>query len=92
LARGVASIFVLRTVSGRCRARHQDARHKRHIGEVELQSLRGDHRAAVVLRDVEGLSNAEVAEVLGISVAAAKSRIHRGRMQIRDALANWEEG
>jgi RNA polymerase sigma-70 factor (ECF subfamily) len=51
-----------------------------------------DHRAAVVLRDVEGLSNAEVAEALGISVAAAKSRIHRGRMQIRDALANWEEG
>jgi RNA polymerase sigma-70 factor (ECF subfamily) len=57
----------------------------------ELAALPFDHRAAVVLRDVEGLSNAEVAEALGISVAAAKSRIHRGRMQIRDALADWEQ-
>jgi RNA polymerase sigma-70 factor (ECF subfamily) len=55
-----------------------------------LAALPFEHRAAVVLRDVEGLSNAEVAEALGISVAAAKSRIHRGRMQIRDALADWE--
>jgi RNA polymerase sigma-70 factor (ECF subfamily) len=57
----------------------------------ELAALPFDHRAAVVLRDVEGLSNEEVAEALGISVAAAKSRIHRGRMQIRDALAKWEQ-
>jgi RNA polymerase sigma-70 factor, ECF subfamily len=55
-----------------------------------IAALPFEHRAAVVLRDVEGLSNAEVAEALGISVAAAKSRIHRGRMQIRDALADWE--
>jgi RNA polymerase sigma-70 factor, ECF subfamily len=57
----------------------------------ELAALPFEQRAAVVLRDVEGLSNAEVAEALGISVAAAKSRIHRGRMQIRDALAGWEQ-
>jgi RNA polymerase sigma-70 factor (ECF subfamily) len=57
----------------------------------ELAALPFEHRAAVVLRDVEGLSNAEVAEALGISVGAAKSRIHRARMQIRDALAHWEQ-
>jgi RNA polymerase sigma-70 factor (ECF subfamily) len=57
----------------------------------ELAALPFEQRTAVVLRDVEGLSNAEVAEALGISVAAAKSRIHRGRMQIRDALAHWEQ-
>jgi RNA polymerase sigma-70 factor (ECF subfamily) len=57
----------------------------------ELAALPFEYRAAVVLRDVEGLSNAEVAEALDISVAAAKSRIHRGRLQIRDALAEWEE-
>jgi RNA polymerase sigma-70 factor, ECF subfamily len=56
-----------------------------------LAALPFEHRAAVVLRDVEGLSNVEVAEALDISVAAAKSRIHRGRMQIRDALAAWEQ-
>jgi RNA polymerase sigma-70 factor (ECF subfamily) len=58
----------------------------------ELEALPFDHRAAVVLRDVEGLTNEEVAEALGISVAAAKSRIHRGRMQIRAALVRWEAG
>jgi RNA polymerase sigma-70 factor (ECF subfamily) len=57
----------------------------------ELAALPFEHRVAVVLRDVEGLTNAEVAEALGISVAAAKSRIHRGRMQIRAALARWEQ-
>jgi RNA polymerase sigma-70 factor, ECF subfamily len=57
----------------------------------ELAALPFEYRAAVVLRDVEALTNAEVAEALGISVAAAKSRIHRGRMQIRDALARWEQ-
>jgi RNA polymerase sigma-70 factor (ECF subfamily) len=56
-----------------------------------LAALPFEHRAAVVLRDVEGLTNAEVADALGISVAAAKSRIHRGRMQIRHALADWEQ-
>jgi DNA-directed RNA polymerase specialized sigma24 family protein len=50
------------------------------------------HRAAVVLRDVEGLSNKEVARVLEISLAAAKSRIHRGRMQLREELLRWEQG
>jgi RNA polymerase sigma-70 factor (ECF subfamily) len=56
----------------------------------ELAALPFEQRAAVVLRDVEGLTNAEVGAALGISVAAAKSRIHRGRMQIRAALARWE--
>jgi RNA polymerase sigma-70 factor (ECF subfamily) len=56
-----------------------------------LAALPFEYRAPVVLRDVEGLTNAEVAEALGISVAAAKSRIHRGRLQIRDALAEWEQ-
>jgi len=57
----------------------------------ELAALPFEYRAAVVLRDVEGLTDAEVAKALGISVAAAKSRIHRGRMEIRDALASCGE-
>ncbi len=56
----------------------------------ELAALPFENRAAVVLRDVEGLSNEEVAEALSISLAAAKSRIHRGRMQLRAALDRWE--
>ena len=55
-----------------------------------LRALPIESRAAVVLRDVEGLSNEEVARVLEISLAAAKSRIHRGRMQLREELERWE--
>jgi RNA polymerase sigma-70 factor (ECF subfamily) len=55
-----------------------------------LRALPIEYRAAVVLRDLEGLSNEEVARVLEISLAAAKSRIHRGRMQLREELERWE--
>lgn len=43
------------------------------------------HRAALILRDIEGLSYEEVAEVLEVSVGTAKSRILRGRRALRDA-------
>jgi RNA polymerase sigma-70 factor (ECF subfamily) len=55
-----------------------------------LRALPIEYRTAVVLRDVEGLSNEEVARVLEISLAAAKSRIHRGRMRLREELERWE--
>ena len=57
-----------------------------------LRALPDEYRAAIVLRDVEGLSNEEVADALGITLAAAKSRIHRGRMQLRAELEMWEQG
>ena len=44
----------------------------------------------VVLKDVYGLSHEAIAEDLGISVAAAKVRLHRGRKRLRDVL--FEEG
>jgi len=56
-----------------------------------LRALPVEYRAAIVLRDLEGLSNEEVAQTLDISLAAAKSRIHRGRMQLRDELAQWDQ-
>lgn len=57
-----------------------------------LRALPPDFRAPLVLRDVEGLSNREVADVLGLSVPAAKSRIHRARMQLRHELDLWLRG
>ena len=54
--------------------------------EAALRRLPIDHRAAVVLRDVEGLSTKEAAGVLGIEEAALKSRLHRGRMALRREL------
>ncbi len=51
-----------------------------------LDELPADWRAAVVLRDVEGLSTHDAAEVVGVREAAFKSRLHRGRMQLRALL------
>lgn len=51
-----------------------------------IQELDDDHRAAVVLRDMEGLDYVEVAEVLGVPVGTVKSRLHRARMAIRTRL------
>lgn len=51
-----------------------------------LRVLPDELRLPLVLRDIEGLSNQEVAEVLELSVPAAKSRIHRARMRIRAEL------
>jgi RNA polymerase sigma-70 factor (ECF subfamily) len=41
----------------------------------------------LVLRDVEGLTAPEVAEVMGLTVEAVKSRLHRARVAVREALA-----
>ena len=53
-----------------------------------LDELSPEFRAAVVLCDVEGLSYEEVADVLGIKLGTVRSRIHRGRSQLREALAH----
>jgi RNA polymerase sigma-70 factor, ECF subfamily len=55
-----------------------------------VRALPSKYRVPLVLRDIAGLSNQEVAEILGLSLSAAKSRIHRARMQIRDDLDAWE--
>jgi len=45
-------------------------------------------RAVLVLRDVEGLSNLEIAEALGLSVPIVKTRVHRARLFLRKQLGN----
>jgi len=46
-------------------------------------------RSTFVLRDIQGLSGAETAEVLGITVQAVKTRLHRARLQLRDRLSDY---
>ena len=48
-----------------------------------------DLRAAVVLRDVQGLSNAEAAAALDISVPSMKAKLHRGRVLLRRRLEEY---
>jgi RNA polymerase sigma-70 factor (ECF subfamily) len=54
-----------------------------------VDELPPDYKPVVVLRDMEGLPNEEVSESLGISVPAVKSRLHRGRMMLRERLAKY---
>ncbi len=51
-----------------------------------IDELPANHRAVFVLHDVEGLSMAEVADALGISLATAKTRAHRARLRLRKRL------
>jgi RNA polymerase sigma-70 factor, ECF subfamily len=55
--------------------------------EEAVRSLEPMYREVLVLRDMEGLTAPEVAEVLGISVVAVKSRLHRARVAVRERVA-----
>lgn len=60
--------------------------------ERALFNLSPDYRVAVVLCDMEGLSYEEIAETLGVKMGTVRSRIHRGRKQLREyILAAAEE-
>jgi RNA polymerase sigma-70 factor (ECF subfamily) len=54
-----------------------------------LRALPFESRAPLVLRDLEGWSYEDVAAALEISVPAAKSRVHRGRLQLAEELRRW---
>lgn len=63
---------------------------KRRVVELvqnALAEVPPEWRSVVILRDMEGLSNEEVADVLKISIPAVKSRLHRGRVFLRNLLA-----
>jgi RNA polymerase sigma-70 factor (ECF subfamily) len=55
--------------------------------DAAIGALEPMYREVLVLRDVEGLPAAEVAEALGLSVEAVKSRLHRARMSVRQLVA-----
>ena len=55
--------------------------------EQALSALDPMYREVLILRDIESLTAPEVAEVLGITVQAVKSRLHRARVSLRDSIA-----
>ena len=63
-----------------------DARHLDGDVQDALAALAPEYRAAVVLCDIEGLSYEEVAATLQVKLGTVRSRIHRGRAQLRVAL------
>jgi RNA polymerase sigma-70 factor (ECF subfamily) len=69
-----------------------DATHFDDDVQRALDALPPDFRAAVVLCDIEGLSYEEIATTLGIKLGTVRSRIHRGRAQLREALSHRAPG
>ena len=59
-----------------------------HDVAAALSALAPTFRAAVVLCDIEGLTYEEISEVLDLKIGTVRSRIHRGRAQLREALAH----
>jgi RNA polymerase sigma-70 factor (ECF subfamily) len=59
------------------------------IIEKAINELPEYNRVVFLLRDVEGLTNEEVAKVLGISLPAVKSRVRRARLFLRDSLSDY---
>lgn len=71
-----------------CRSPYEQAAGAEMRRQVEeaLAKINPDFKAAVVLRDLDGLSYEEIAEVLQVSLGTVKSRILRGREALREAL------
>lgn len=63
----------------------------RRVLTQAIEALRRACKAAVVLRDIEALSNQEVAETLGVTVLAVKTRLYRARLALRQRLAAYFE-
>ena len=61
----------------------------RELLAASIAALPEDYRTTFVMHDVEGLSNPEIAESLGISLPAVKSRVHRSRLFLRQRLSKY---
>ena len=61
----------------------------RQVMDKAIKELPPLYKSVFVLRDLEGLSNVEVGKVLGESVAAVKSRLHRARLFLRERLTRY---
>jgi RNA polymerase sigma-70 factor (ECF subfamily) len=59
--------------------------------EQAIARLPDLYRAVYVLTEIEGLRHEEIATILGITVSTAKTRLHRARLSLREALADYFE-
>lgn len=64
----------------------------REVVQREIAQLPHDFRVVIVLRDLQGLSYREMADVIGISLEAVKSRLFRARTQLRERLTPYLRG
>jgi RNA polymerase sigma-70 factor (ECF subfamily) len=57
--------------------------------ERAVRALSETYRTPLILRDIEGLSTSEAAAIMGLSEAAFKSRLHRARLEVRNAVEDY---
>lgn len=72
--------------------RADDALQNQQLGralEQAVANLSDDYRVVFLLKDVDGLSNEDIADSLGLSVPAVKSRLHRARLALREQLGEF---
>jgi RNA polymerase sigma-70 factor (ECF subfamily) len=58
---------------------------QKHLSQA-LADMRDDYRTPLVLREVQGMTYAEIAELLGWPLGTVQTRIHRGRVELRAGL------
>ena len=79
-------------VKGKNEPEHQAlALERSRMLAAALAALPFDQRNCIVLYDVDGYDYGEIARIMGVSVGTVKSRIHRGRLVLRNALAPSRE-
>ena len=57
-----------------------------------LQRLSPEHRAVLVMKDMEDMRYEDMAEILGVAVGTIRSRLHRARLELKDLLERDERG
>ena len=65
------------------------AEEERKVHEA-LGKLSAEHRAVLVMKDMEGMKYEEMAEILGVPVGTIRSRLHRARFEMRDVILQEE--
>ncbi len=56
-----------------------------------MENLSDEHRTIIILRDIEGLSYNEIADITGVSIGTVKSRISRARLSLKNIIKNREQ-
>ncbi len=68
------------------RMNHEERSRQLHVA---LQRLHDEHRMILVLREIDGLSYEEIAEIIGKPLGTVRSRLHRARIQLKEELAAY---
>jgi RNA polymerase sigma-70 factor, ECF subfamily len=66
-----------------------ESKEREEAVQKALGKLSGDHRSIIILRDIEGFSYGEIADVLGISIGTVKSRLARGRADLKKSMIRF---